>query len=581
MLLVKASSTCDVCLEHFQLKGETSPTARVPCAIDCGHIFCSICINSFTRLTCPLCRSYIDPLAVRRLHIDAAPQTPDSRPTRVDHTSSKEDLKDRIISIVRKGADGGQYQALIQETCAWLKEQTAEEHWDLRALYLLLTRYHQMHKEEQAATVSLHEKTRLHQDALRKVEKRQLEISDLKQAIEDLKDEMDSNEVKWAVREKHLTMKYDEAIEETRHLREQLMTICAPKGRSDRHRSSDGRHTNQRVFEPMVEDECQDDTLAPVKPIVEHFSPLPVHLSPMPPTTNAVSPLVKIGDSVDEEDHYFKPRSQSPEDEEHTPVEYPPPLMATPASKPMVIGAAIARFYDMAASETSASLPHPTPSAYYNRRHEKEKEKLRELSRNNSSGGTGRVPLSRIRALQEKLVPESGDEAERTRSNRRQLLNAILADAPTPQSTPAPIHAPPPPTPPPPPPLPPAPLSRRPTAISRASTAAEEIERERERRRKQSNENRGPETPIVSVPSHPQPQPQPQPPQPPTQTHAQRLARPRASTLSLKDVTHAHGVEEGMRRGPVYSERRSATERRPSTGKPQWHRSSPDSSRPL
>jgi septation ring formation regulator EzrA len=83
---------------------------------------------------------------------------------------------------------------------------TPSKHWDLRALYLLLTRYHQMHKDEQAATVSLHEKTRLYQDALRKVEKRQQEIGDLKRIIEDIKDEMDSNEVKWAVREKQLTM---------------------------------------------------------------------------------------------------------------------------------------------------------------------------------------------------------------------------------------------------------------------------------------------------------------------------------------------------------------------------------------
>lgn len=83
---------------------------------------------------------------------------------------------------------------------------TLRKHWDLRALYLLLTRYHQMHKDEQAATVTLHEKTRLYQDALRKVEKRQQEIGDLKRIIEDIKDEMDSNEVKWAVREKQLTM---------------------------------------------------------------------------------------------------------------------------------------------------------------------------------------------------------------------------------------------------------------------------------------------------------------------------------------------------------------------------------------
>jgi hypothetical protein len=153
MLLVKASSSCDVCLEHFQLKGEPSPSVRAPCAIDCGHIFCSTygvfipcpslysslrsCIDSFTRLTCPLCRNYFDPRAVRRLHIDVAPQTPDTRPTRADHpdnngtTSSKEDLKDRIVSIVRNGADGGHYQALIQETCTWLKEQTPGEVSDL------------------------------------------------------------------------------------------------------------------------------------------------------------------------------------------------------------------------------------------------------------------------------------------------------------------------------------------------------------------------------------------------------------------------------------------------------------------
>ena len=63
-----------------------------------------------------------------------------------------------------------------------------------------------MHKDEQAATVSLHEKTKLYQDALRKVEKRQQEIGELKQTIEDLRDKIDANEVKWAVREKQLTM---------------------------------------------------------------------------------------------------------------------------------------------------------------------------------------------------------------------------------------------------------------------------------------------------------------------------------------------------------------------------------------
>ena len=74
---------------------------------------------------------------MRRLHTDVSPQTPDNRSPRVGRpdnrgaATSKEDLKGRIISIVRNGADGTHYQALIQETCAWLKEQTPEEVSDL------------------------------------------------------------------------------------------------------------------------------------------------------------------------------------------------------------------------------------------------------------------------------------------------------------------------------------------------------------------------------------------------------------------------------------------------------------------
>jgi hypothetical protein len=62
-----------------------------------------------------------------------------------------------------------------------------------------------MHKDEQEATVTLHEKTKLYQDALRRAEKRQQEIADLKQTIDDLGDKMESNEVQWALREKQLT----------------------------------------------------------------------------------------------------------------------------------------------------------------------------------------------------------------------------------------------------------------------------------------------------------------------------------------------------------------------------------------
>ena len=233
------------------------------------------------------------------------------------------------------------------------------------------------------------------------------------------------------------------------------MTTCAPKGRSDLHRSSDGCLTV-------------------------------------------------------EEDHSFGPRSQSHEDGERTPVEHPPPML-----------------------ETGASLPHPTPSAYYIMRHEKEKEKLRELSRNNSSGG-GRVPSSRIRALQEKSVPDSSDEEERTQSNRRPLLNPVLADTPKP-STPALIlpATPHPKPPPPPPPLCLPSFSRnnfpgdgritlsRIRALQEKSVpdSSDEEERTQSNRRQLLNpvlaDAPKPSTPALILPATPHPKPPPPPPPPP------------------------------------------------------------------
>jgi hypothetical protein len=228
----------------------------------------------------------------------------------------------------------------------------------------------------------------------------------------------------------------------------------------------------------------------------------------MPLTINVVIPFVQnIADSVEDEGQYFKPRLD-------------------------------------------------------NRRHEKEKEKLQELSRNNSSCGTERISSSRIRASQEKRVPESGDGAKRTRCTRQQLLNASLANAPTPQSSP--IHTRPPP---PIPPSPPPPLTRHPADISRPNTATEEIERERQRRYHQSNQNRSSGTLATCAASPWLPPPPPSP-----QVHTRRMAQPRLRVQSLNDATKAHGAEDSMRRRSVYSERhsasRNASERRPSMGKP-------------
>ncbi|KAI0049371.1 hypothetical protein FA95DRAFT_1489453 [Auriscalpium vulgare] len=130
MLIVSPSSTCDVCLELYSLDENQPGGIRAPSAIDCGHVFCSRCIDSFTRLACPLCRSYYDPRAVRRLHVDMNPPSPDERNSHLDDLDTderKEHLKSRLISMVRRGAEGVEFQTLLRDTSSWLKEQSADD----------------------------------------------------------------------------------------------------------------------------------------------------------------------------------------------------------------------------------------------------------------------------------------------------------------------------------------------------------------------------------------------------------------------------------------------------------------------
>ncbi|KAI0030540.1 hypothetical protein K488DRAFT_7517, partial [Vararia minispora EC-137] len=127
MLIVHASSTCDICLEPF-LPGAD---ARPPCAIQCGHVFCRPCIEALTKLLCPLCRAHFDPRSVRRLHVDLAstphtspPRPPAHIPTADDPAASDADaLKARLVDMIREGANAARFQALLAELTSWLSLQ--------------------------------------------------------------------------------------------------------------------------------------------------------------------------------------------------------------------------------------------------------------------------------------------------------------------------------------------------------------------------------------------------------------------------------------------------------------------------
>lgn len=178
MLVLSPSSTCDVCLEPYRLEGENADDLRLPCAIECGHVFCYgcvqlslsylicgslilhhhplySCINNLGRLSCPLCRSYYDPRSVRRLHVDIQ-IGPDRAPVDYHNPNStnelglihgpssetmekaekvvganmedegKRHLTAQLVSLVRQGAEGPEFQAILKQTKEWLRERPDE-----------------------------------------------------------------------------------------------------------------------------------------------------------------------------------------------------------------------------------------------------------------------------------------------------------------------------------------------------------------------------------------------------------------------------------------------------------------------
>ncbi|KAI0317702.1 hypothetical protein OF83DRAFT_111087 [Amylostereum chailletii] len=130
MLVIHPSSSCDICLEtYFEI--DASGQKRIPHATECGHVFCKQCIDSLPRLLCPLCRAYLDPRAIRRLHVETTPATTPSALSYPIKSESdpdeKESLKARLIAMVREGADGSRFQALLHEACTWLRDRSHDD----------------------------------------------------------------------------------------------------------------------------------------------------------------------------------------------------------------------------------------------------------------------------------------------------------------------------------------------------------------------------------------------------------------------------------------------------------------------
>ncbi|KDQ53910.1 hypothetical protein JAAARDRAFT_136452 [Jaapia argillacea MUCL 33604] len=123
MLIIHPSSTCDVCLEGY------NSVNCVPHAVACGHIFCLRCLQSLTKLSCPLCRVKFEIPEVRRLHLDPAiPLSPRTAVADLAKASPEvRRMQDAITRIVREGASLSDVKTTIDDIHLWLKGQPQDQ----------------------------------------------------------------------------------------------------------------------------------------------------------------------------------------------------------------------------------------------------------------------------------------------------------------------------------------------------------------------------------------------------------------------------------------------------------------------
>ncbi|VDC07951.1 unnamed protein product [Peniophora sp. CBMAI 1063] len=534
MLVVHPSSSCDICLEQFRSGLENT---RQPCAIQCGHIFCQSCIDSFPRLVCPLCRVHFDPRSIRRLHVDlATPQGSPAAPvisTLGEVDVEKEKLKARLISMVREGADGTRFGNLKGEAEAWLQQQTADDHWDLRALLTLIVRYHEYHKREQLA--------------LRELREAEANNKALDQTNFDLAEALELSQKDVARLQEEM---YEGQEEEIRSLRAEVLYF-SEKNRAQRQpsglsRSRPAEETDIELLHtpapvpPPIDLDLSAQPSAPSPPRTE--SNVPTSTSAVP--QHVVSPLFdhlededtglfhpeaqdRVERTVERAERVREPRSRRgtvteppPRTERRTsmpaegafstpktpkaglrrnstdpqPFLKPAPVVEkgktspterdTSRSKtaPMVINGVAARFYETIQSSPSgaSSLPHPMPATYYSRRQEKTRENALVSRARADSASTPVRPQTPTRPKLSKGMQQRvsrlqlqlvPDSSDEEVIRRAQRRDLLKDILADPGATPG--RAPPPPPPPPPPPM----------LVSRASSAARQFEIERARRR--------------------------------------------------------------------------------------------------
>ncbi|KAJ3573494.1 hypothetical protein NP233_g2394 [Leucocoprinus birnbaumii] len=149
MIALAPSSTCDICLEGYGQDPE-----KVPCALNCGHIFCSICLPNVPGLLCPLCRTKYDYYVRLRLDVDGSsrgsPTTPPLGATQADQEAQK--LLGRFDKAIDQGCSEPELAELLDEARTFLQNQPRTMFSELRTIKRLMGYLHKVKANLRAQT---------------------------------------------------------------------------------------------------------------------------------------------------------------------------------------------------------------------------------------------------------------------------------------------------------------------------------------------------------------------------------------------------------------------------------------------
>ncbi|KAF5354265.1 hypothetical protein D9756_007064 [Leucocoprinus leucothites] len=140
MIALTSNSNCDICLEGYGQDPE-----KVPCALQCGHIFCCVCLPHVPGHLCPLCRTPYISFVKLHLDVDGASRgSPATPPLGATQAEEAQKLLGRFDKAIDRGCSEAELTGLLEECKVFLKGQPRSMFSELRTIKRLMCYLHKV-----------------------------------------------------------------------------------------------------------------------------------------------------------------------------------------------------------------------------------------------------------------------------------------------------------------------------------------------------------------------------------------------------------------------------------------------------